>query len=204
MSLIQKALGYQPGAFVLSVVVVDNLPQSFPQCKSLKGLSCLTQKFRENFTQSNNTRWKTTGLINHVLRIARKIAIHIHIKKGKNMSHLFAIMVFLIAAIIFFCLQAYLDNKREKTQELNKFIELHRIPFYIAIISVSAFIGAIIGWIFAYYFYNIVANHYHQSGIYLEDYLKNLNITYTLLLISAFTFNITCIWIWVQRHQRDK
>ena len=60
MSLIQKALGYQPGAFVLSVVVVDNLPQSFPQCKSLKGLSCLTQKFRENFTQSNNIMWETT------------------------------------------------------------------------------------------------------------------------------------------------
>jgi hypothetical protein len=38
MSLIRKALGYQPGAFVLSVVVVDNLPQSFQQCKSLKGL----------------------------------------------------------------------------------------------------------------------------------------------------------------------
>jgi hypothetical protein len=38
MSLIRKALGYQPGAFVLSVVVGVNLPQRVTKCKSLKGL----------------------------------------------------------------------------------------------------------------------------------------------------------------------
>ena len=65
MSLIQKALGYQPGAFVLSVVVVDNLPQSYPQCKSLKELYSLTQKFRRYFTQyANNVMITSCQVLN--------------------------------------------------------------------------------------------------------------------------------------------
>ena len=62
MSLIQKALGYQPGAFVLSVVVVDNLPQSYPQCKSLMELICLSQEFHRYYTQTTNTLMRTQGV----------------------------------------------------------------------------------------------------------------------------------------------